>query len=129
MPGVCVRAAVAVATRSLTLRDLALIIDAGWRGRENSPSIYTAREGVPGGKRRRLALWLAAPFLIVEGMLTNGKRNSPPILSPPLLFLLLRGTTRIEMDGRILANTQIRITLASRPPQAKENGDEVGVQC
>ena len=80
------------------------------------------REGVPRGKRRRLAHWLAAPFLIVEGMLTNGKRNSPPSFLSPFSCVLPRSGgqpgLRWMADD---ANTQIRRTnLASWPHRQRQ---------
>ena len=73
----------------------------------------STREGVPRGETPPFALWLAAPFLIVEGMLTNGKRKELPY-SP-----LARCGGQPGLRWMAVANTQIRITLASRPSQAK----------
>ena len=79
MPDVCVRAAVEVAaalplSHSLTVRDLALIIDVGEGGRKEG-TVYL-HKGVPRGKTPPPSL-VNGTFLIVERMLTNGKRLSP----------------------------------------------------
>ena len=86
MPDVCVRAAVEVAaplplSHSLTVRDLALIIDVGEGGRKEQ-SVYL-HKGVPRGKTPPPSLppsMVNGTFLIVERMLTNGKRlsSAPP---------------------------------------------------